>query len=84
MENIQKFIDVLIEREGLLDKEARTTVGLLCASIDALTKTQSFNPAVFKELAKNTVYNQSRVLKKLLQCMVIPKIRFVSDTSKEK
>lgn len=79
-----KIIEILI---GAIDKEARTSVGILCAEIESLEKEKSLSSAqiisLFKSLAKNTVYEQSRVLKKLLRAMSIPSIVFVSKKSKE-
>lgn len=84
MGNIQKFINVLIEKDGIIDREAKASVGMLCKRVEILEKDQSLSPNLFKNIAKEIIYEQSRVLKKLCRAMLIPSIQFVEPESKEK
>ena len=77
--DINKLIEVLNE---IIDKEAKASVGMLCAEIEVLERNNSLKPRLFKESAKNTIYEQSRVLKKLCRAIAIPKIIFVSKEAK--
>jgi len=82
--DINKLIEILI---GMIDREAKASVGMLCAEIEVLERNKSLTLAqvtsLFKQLSKNTVYEQSRVLKKLLRAIAIPKIIFISKKEKE-
>jgi len=60
----------------LVDSEAKTTVGMLCKRIEVLDKNQALNANLYKDLAKETIYEQSRALKKYLEFLLIPKITF--------
>ena len=81
--NSSKIIEILI---GVIDKEARASVGMLCAEIEVLEKNKSLSSSqiisLFKALSKNTIYEQSRSLKKLLRAIAIPSITFVSKEKK--
>ena len=70
-----KIIEILT---NLIDQEARASVGMLCAEIEVLEKNKSLSPILFKQLAKNTIYEQSRALKKLCKAIFIPSITFIS------
>ena len=67
----------------IIDKEAKTTVGILCKRIEVLSKNNSLNPTLFKELAKEIIYEQSRVLKKLIQYSLIPSVKFISKSKED-
>lgn len=82
-----QVIEILTRKKtGIIDREAVASVGMLCAEIEVLEKNKSLNltqiTSLFKELAKNTIYEQSRVLKKLCRAIAIPSIKFISKEDK--
>lgn len=78
-----QIIEILTKKGGMIDREAIASVGMLCAMIEALDNNKSLTPSLFKDLAKNTIYEQSRVLKKRVRAITIPSVTFISK-SKEK
>jgi hypothetical protein len=72
--NRQEFLQKINE---IIDEEARTTVGILCKRIELLDN-KKVAPKFYKELSKEIIYEQSRVLKKLVEYSLIPKITFIS------
>ena len=49
-----------------VDQQARITVGILCKRIETLTKENALTPSLYKALAKEILYEQSRNLKNLI------------------
>ncbi len=78
--DIQKIVEILCK---VIDREASSTVGMLCKRVEVLQSNKSLSPNLFKELSKEIIYEQSRVLKKLIKFSFIPKVTFVTKTSKE-
>lgn len=74
MMNREEFFRKINE---IIDNEARTTVGILCKRIELLDDTENITK-LYKSLSKEIIYEQSRVLKKLIEYSLIPKITFVS------
>ena len=79
-----KIIEILIKKNGIIDQEAITSVGMLCKRAEVLDANKSLSPNLYKDLAKEIIYEQSRVLKKRLWAILIPSVTFVSKKSKEK
>lgn len=82
-----KIIEIFTRKNGIIDREAIASVGMLCAEIEVLEKNKSLTlvqiKSLFKELSKNTIYEQSRVLKKLLRAMAIPSVTFISKSKED-
>ena len=78
-----KIIEILTRKNGIIDREAIASVGMLCKRVEILNINKSFSPDLYKTIAKEIVYEQSRVLKKLCRAMLIPSVRFVTTKSKE-
>jgi len=51
----------------LIDDQAKVLVGILCKRIEVLDKNKALNPKLYKDLAKEIIYEQSRVTKKLIE-----------------
>ena len=66
----------------MIDREAVATVGMLCKRVEILDVNKSLSPDLFKNIAKEIIYEQSRVLKKLCRAILIPSIKFVSKEEK--
>ncbi len=64
MENIEKI-------NNLIDKQARNLVGILCKRIEVLEKEHKLDPSLYKQLAKELVYEQFRNLKELINVHVL-------------
>lgn len=79
--NIQKIIELL---NSIVDASARTTVGILCKKVEVLDNNKVLESRLFKELSKETIYEQSRALKQLIKYALLPRVIFVSKKSKEK
>ncbi len=77
---MEKWIELI---NDIIDKEASSTVGIICKRIEVLSKNKSLNPALFKDLTKEIIYEQSRVLKKLIKFSLIPSVKFIDKNSKE-
>ena len=74
-----KIIEILTKKKfGIIDQNAVATVGMLCKRAEILDSNKSLSPELFKNLAKEIIYEQSRVLKKLCWSIAIPKIKFIS------
>ena len=77
MENIDKI-------NNLIDKQARNLVGTLCKRIEVLNKENKFDPSLYKQLAKELVYEQFRNLKELINVHVlVGKVVFKSKKESE-
>jgi len=75
MENFQKIIELL---NSIVDNVARTTVGQLCKETEVLDNNKVLNPRLFKDLSKEIIYQNSRVLKQLIKYALIPKVTFIT------
>lgn len=75
MENINEILKVINE---IIDKEASTTAGMLCRRVEDLFEKRALTPDLYKSLSKDVIYEQSRVLKKFINMLFIPSIKFVS------
>ena len=79
----EKIIEILTRKKtGMIDREAVATVGMLCKRVEILDVNKSLSPDLFKNIAKEIIYEQSRVLKKLCRAILIPSIKFVSKEEK--
>ena len=78
--DLEKWLELI---NKIIDKEASSTVGIICKRIEVLSKNKSLNPALFKDLTKEIIYEQSRVLKKLIKFSLIPSVKFIDKNSKE-
>jgi len=66
----------------LLDREAKTLVGILLKRIEVLEKEKVLSPNLYKSLTKEIIYEQFRNIKKLLELHL--KIGKIIFKSKEK
>jgi len=78
---LEKWLELI---NKIIDQEASSTVGIICKRIEVLSKNKSLNPALFKDLTKETIYEQSRVLKKLIKFSLIPSVKFIENSKEEK
>lgn len=51
----------------LIDEQAKVLVGVLCKRIEVLDKNNALTPKLYKDLAKEIIYEQSRVTKKFIE-----------------
>lgn len=52
---------------NLIDEQAKVLVGVLCKRIEVLDKNNALTPKLYKDLAKEIIYEQSRVTKKFIE-----------------
>jgi hypothetical protein len=69
----QELLKTLFE---IIDGEASATVGMLCKRVEILEDQKQSNSTLFKALSKEIIYEQSRVLKKILQATLTPSLFF--------
>lgn len=62
----------------IIDEEASSTVGVLCRTVEVLEGENSLNPSLYKNLAKETVYERFRILKKIITANLMPKVTFTT------
>ena len=74
-----KIIEVISK---LIDNSARQLVGTMCKRIEVLERNNSLSPNLLKQLNKELIYENSRVLKQILKSIFIPSIVFVSKKDK--
>lgn len=61
----------------LVDDQAKCLVGQLCKKVECLEGVDALNPRVYKAIAKETVYENFRFLKKLIYvCSEFGEIKF--------
>jgi hypothetical protein len=68
--------EILKKLNEIIDEEARTSVGILCKRIEILKENGVLTPELFKGIAKETVYENSRTLKKIISYLLVPSITF--------
>ena len=64
--------------EQLIDEQANCLVGQLCKRVECLQGVDALNPRVYKALAKETVYENFRFLKKLIYISEMGGVKFES------
>ena len=74
MENV-KLLAIIKE---IINDNAKANVGILCKRIELLKENKVLSPTLFKALTKEIIYEQSRVLKKLIEFLLIPKVTFIT------
>lgn len=78
--NSSKIIEILTR---IIDSSSRNLVGKLCKRCEILESNKSLSPDLFKSIAKELVYEESRNTKQMLRSVFIPSIKFVTEKSKE-
>lgn len=65
--------------EETVDEQARSLVGMCCKRVEVLQRQNSLTPDLYKALSKELIYENSRVLKKMLNIKLgIGKVEFKS------
>jgi len=75
-----KIIEIISKT---IDGSARQLVGTMCKRIEVLERNNSLSPNLLKELNKELVYENSRVLKQILKAIFIPSVVFISKEDKK-
>jgi len=66
------------ELYDILDQFARTLVGVLSKRVEVLEKEDALNPNLYKALAKESIYENFRALKSLLNVKYsVGKVNFI-------
>ena len=79
MDNISK--NFLTKQNGFLDVRAKTLVGKLLKRIDVLSLTKNLTPELYKNLVKELVYEEFRVMKGFIT-LINSKIEFTNGNQK--
>jgi len=72
-ENNKEILEIV---NDLIDNEARALVGILCKRVEVLEDSKSLNAKLYKNLAKENIYEFTRHLKKLIKLSLELKVKF--------
>lgn len=69
--------------DKILDKQARVLVGRLCKRVEVLEHNNALSPNLYKDLAKELIYETFRDIKLVANIYSEASVSFVKDTDED-
>jgi hypothetical protein len=80
---MEKYKEELNVINKLIDDSAKNLVGILLKRVEVLSKENVLTPNLYKAIAREIIYEQSRNLKRLVNVhLTIGKVKFVNPKDK--